>query len=227
MVFFPQIPGCGKSCLTSSEENIRAAILRSDIVEKSRNVLVMAGDKIKDKYWPKIKHMRLKDTSSVVLADKNAPMVAWTLIGQVCEFTQAVAVPVIPEDAMQTTEIVGTRSFYGIEASDTKHVYPYSLAYLAVCMARVLERPRGTHAGNLDRGTKRACIVLLQFFSMYRNITAEQFENEMQSRFMREGALLSTSPIKIPFFRSDALVKGLPSDLQDVLIDGLKSLVSK
>jgi hypothetical protein len=227
LVFFPQIPGCGKSCLTSDEDRIRSATESRDAAEKSRKVLVIAGDQIKDKYWPKVKHTRLRDTSSVVLADKNAPTPSWGMIGEVCEFTQAVAVPVLPQDALQTTEIVGVRSLHGDEETHKKHVYPYSLAYLAVCMARVLDRSQGSHPGKLDRGTKRACIIVLQFYSMYRNLTSEQFEDVIRSKLEVKGAKLSALPISVPFFRSGAVDEGLPSDLQEILIDGLKLLVRK
>ncbi|GAX11575.1 hypothetical protein FisN_1Lh066 [Fistulifera solaris] len=224
LVFFPQIPGCGKSCLTSDEDRIRVAIESCGAAEKSRKVLVIAGDKTKDKYWPKVKHTRLRDTSSVVLADKNAPTPSWGMIGEVCELTQAVAVPVLAQDALQTTDIAGARSLHGDEEADTKHVYPYSLAYLAVCMARVLDRSQGSHPGKLDRGTKRACIIVLQFYSMYRNLTAEQFEDVMRSKFEVKGATFSVLPISIPFFRTGAMDEGLSSHLQEVLIDGLKLL---
>jgi hypothetical protein len=225
LVFFPQVPGCGKSCLTSDEHRIRAAIENSGVAEKSRKVLVIAGDQTKDKYWPKVRHTRLRDTSSVVLADKNAPTPSWGTIGEVCEFTQAVAVPVLPQDALQTTEIVGVRSLHGDDGADKLHVYPYSLAYLAVCMARVLDRPPGSHQGKLDCGTKRACIIVLQFYSLYRNLTAEQFEDVMKSKFENRGATFSALPINIPFFRTGTVDEDLPSDLQEVLMDGLKLMV--
>jgi hypothetical protein len=224
LIFFPGIPGCGKSCMVGSEESIRALL-----EEKERNLLVVAGDKTTGKYWPLVKQLTKQEkTSSVVLADKNSPSSAWEIIAGVCEATRSVGVPVLPDEgALVTTEIRGIQQLDGTVDEHNQHVYPFSLAYLAVCMTRVLVRPPGTHAGKLDSGTKRACLIVTKFYSMYRRIAADELLNTVQEKFGREGALLASSPIKLPFFKSPEAAGDLPTEVKDIMVEALKVQVSE
>lgn len=218
LVWFPGIPGCGKSCMVETEKQVRTRL--KDMKGPARNLVVLSGDKTKGKYWPLVKQKRRRDTTSILLADKNAPSVSWDIVAGACAATKAVGVPVLPDGAaLSTTEIAGTRHLDG-RTSEKKHVYPFSLAYLAVCLARVMARSEGSHAGKLDKGTHRACMIVVMFYSLYRRVTADEFLGTMEYKFGSEGAMLATSPITLPFFKSPS--PELPVELQEALVEALK-----
>jgi hypothetical protein len=133
------------------------------------------------------------------------------------------SVSVLPDEgALATTEIRGIQQLDGTVDEQKQHVYPFSLAYLAVCMARVLARPPGTHAGKLDSGTKRACLIVTKFYSLYRRIAADELLETMQEKFGREGALLASPPIKLSFYKSPEAAGDLPTEVKDILVEALK-----
>ena len=226
LVFFPSIPGSGKSTLCSkdTDEELRHMIRQTDEIEMKgddnansippRPVIIRVGDEVKNKYWPLVKVEKTKNRSSVYLADKNTPPAAWPGVAKVCSMTNGVAVPVIPDGAaLQTASIKGAGHF------------PFSLHYLAVCMARVMARPAESHSGNLDRSTDLACMVVVKFFSLYRNIAANELLLSIEGAMLKGGAAISSSPITVPFLAQENLPE-LPSELENALSDALRIQVS-
>jgi hypothetical protein len=222
LVFFPGIPGCGKSCLTGQESllELRQALLEMNPKQNQRNLTVLVGDQLGKKYWQAVKGMRQRDSAGVFVADKNAPLSALGNIAAICAETLGVGVPVLPNDlALQTTEVIGIRSVEGKVIDERKHFYPFSLAFLAVCMARVMDRPAGTHEGKLDIGTRRACMIVVKFYAFYRGVSAEDIIDRVKTKFDSSGALLC-SPIKVPFFKAGS--GQLPFQLEQVLTHALR-----
>ena len=225
-VFFPSIPGSGKSTLCSKEvEEDLGRVVREadeakmkdkdDVDYPARPVIVRISDETKKKYWTVVKTEKMKYPSSVYIADKNAPPAGWTNVAQVCSISSGVAAPVLPDaPALQTTSVKGAGE------------YPFSLHFLAVCMARVLERPPESHSGKLDKSTDLACMIVVKFYSLYRGIAADELFSSMERAIQRGGAMISSSPICIPFFARDSLPE-LPSELEDALTDALRIQVRK
>jgi hypothetical protein len=161
-----------------------------------------------------------------MIADKNAPPNSLKLIGLNCYDTNGIPITVIPDNsALQTTHIKGTMFPDGERAPDTAHFYPFSLSYLAVCMYRVLQRPPKSHRGKLDQGTPNACMILVLFFSLYRSISAEAFNENVDSKVASGGAVISLRPIVLPFLRS-ATEQLLPDDLRSELVAAIQLQVS-
>ena len=221
LVFFPSMPGAGKSSVAGEETEKQ---LRDDLAEygKNHSLVVRMGDKTKGKYWSVVKQERKKNVSSLYIADKNVPSPTWGLVASLCNETKAMAVPIFPDDAsLKTTIVNGIRKPDGSMDHERKHVYPFSLHYLAVCMHRVVSRPPNTHPGKLDSSTDRACMIVLLFFGLYRRSTAEEFRQNLQHQFQQSGAVLG-SPIEVPFF-SKRTPDDLPHDLKDVLTEALQA----
>ncbi|KAF8116240.1 hypothetical protein N665_0020s0092 [Sinapis alba] len=157
IVFFPGIPGSGKSALC--EELLNAPGGLGD----DRPVHSLMGDLLKGKYWPKVADEHRKKPQSIMLADKNAPNEdVWRQIEHMCRRSRVTAVPVV-------TDSEGTES------------NPYSLDALAVFMFRVLQRV--DHPGNLDKTSENAGNVLLMFYHLYEGKNREEFEGELIERF--------------------------------------------
>lgn len=228
LVFFPSIPGSGKStCVTGMEKDVADALVGVG-KESNRNVFVQVGDKTKEKFWRLVKRTRIKVHSCINIADKNAPPSAWGIVADICVATKALAVPVFPDaSAIRTTRIVGVRKPDSTAIVEVVHVYPFSLQYLAVCIARVTERPAGSHAGRLDRSTERACLIVVKFFALYRAISAEDFLDMLMTKLTSAGALVTPAPIQIPFFESRRNKENFPADLKQVLAEALSAQVSK
>jgi hypothetical protein len=236
VIFFPGIPGCGKSTICSAANisrlrlklSERMPISRdgtgSDVLDessrKARNVVVRSGDAVNQNYWQLVQDERSKDLSCVYIADKNVPP-SWETVGRVCAKTKGVAVPVFPKSALQTTVIMGMIRPDGSSVSNIRHVYPFSLAYLAVCMARVLDRREGSHQGKLDSGTKLSCWIVLQFFAFYQGITADRFLRVMKDQLKIQGAFTIQSGVCVPFFREESPPE-LPHELSQLLQEALQ-----
>lgn len=216
LLFFPGIPGSGKTTLCSldTEVDLSRKVQEMDELElnkddsplfPSRALIVRTGDDIREKYWPLVKLEKAKNPASVYIADKNTPPTAWSSVGQVCSLSHAVAVPVIPDDnALHTTAVEGANH------------YPFSLHYLAVCMSRVIARPAASHAGKLDSSTDLACMVVVKFFALYRGISADELLPSIRSALQKQGAVTCFAPIRVPFFTQTNL-PDLPSELVDAL----------
>ena len=216
LVFFPGIPGSGKSTLCNVDTI--ASLKGSCSTLVGRQVLSLIGDvynKKKPSYWAHIKEARMASPSSVYIADKNAPATAWRTVGEAtCKGT---SIPVIPDEkALATTSIVGIRFPDGTIDSSSNHIYPFSLHYLAVCMARVLARPPRSHSGKLDSAVPIACMIVVKFFGFYRHIAADEFVHNIRGKIEAAGALSTGRPIQVPFFVVD-LLPDLPEDLKEAL----------
>ena len=226
LVFFPGIPGSGKSTLCVNEMEADLCRMINEAAESKakiedayhlappRKVIVLVSDEVKKKYWPLVKVEKTKTPSSVLIADKNAPPAGWTNVVQACSAGKSIAVPVLPDTtALRTTLVKGADQ------------YPFSLHYLAVCMSRVMTRPPESHAGKLDRATDLACMVVVKFYSFYRGIAAEELLPSIQGTLKRGGVKMSCEPVTVPFFAQQDL-PSLPAELSDALNDALRIQVS-
>eukprot|EP00980_Cylindrotheca_fusiformis_P002955 scaffold683_cov124-Cylindrotheca_fusiformis.AAC.24 len=225
LVFFPGLPGWGKSAiLKSMQSKIEEAFSkrRDSSKESVRAIHVLEGDEMGKTYWNFIKKTRRKDTRCIVIADKNTPPPSLRMVGSQCCDTNAIPVAVIPDSsALQTTHVKGATFPDGSASPDTSHFYPFSLEFLAVCMARVLGRPKNSHSGKLDAGTPNACMVVILFYSLYRSISAEEFARTVESRVASSGCIACSKPIVLPF-RSALSNKHVPIDLQEILKEALQ-----
>lgn len=221
LIFFPTIPGSGKSSMvTNIDKEINNAISVCD-----RKIYIDESDCFKGKFWPHISKTRRRCYSAINIADKNAPTSAWGTIGTICAATKALGVPVIPDRlALQTNSVVGARRKDGTFHDALVHTYPFSLSYLAVCMTRVLLRPAGTHAGQLDQSNDRLCMIVIKFYSFYRNLSPEQLLGTMSTTLGSAGAHVTAAPIEVPFFRSNCEIK-IPEDLENILLEALRCQV--
>jgi hypothetical protein len=228
LVFFPAIPGCGKSTVvdTTTMEELRRRLLAiptSTKIATPRKLVVRVGDEVGKGFWSLVKKDRQLDSSCICVADKNVPPPqSWLIVGEHCATTKGLPVPVLPDSiALQTTTIEGARMLGETFPPKLAHYYPFSLAYLAVCMARVLNRPTKTHQGKLDSGTPGACMIVVMFYSLYRNIPAEGFHDTVSEKLTRAGAIEPSKSVRLPFF-SSTTAPNLPPKLEDALVDALR-----
>jgi hypothetical protein len=219
LVFFAGIPGCGKSTIVDGVEDRLRGVL------EDREITCLVGDKIKKKYWPAVKTKRLGNTETILLADKNAPPPIWATVAEIASATQAIAIPVFHgAGALETTQVQGVRYPDGAIDPSVYHHYPFSLKYLAVCMSRVLDRKSGSHAGKLDLATPRACMIVVKFFSLYRNHMAEEVDSVVRDAMSSSNAVSPPAIVCLPFFQ-DGPVPDLPAELSDILQEALRCQV--
>eukprot|EP00531_Pseudo-nitzschia_arenysensis_P016765 CAMPEP_0116151778 /NCGR_PEP_ID=MMETSP0329-20121206/20285_1 /TAXON_ID=697910 /ORGANISM="Pseudo-nitzschia arenysensis, Strain B593" /LENGTH=1492 /DNA_ID=CAMNT_0003648427 /DNA_START=178 /DNA_END=4656 /DNA_ORIENTATION=+ len=235
LVFFPGIPGCGKSTLLESSQSKieeKMGSLKKDAGDLyDRNVHVKEGDKVGKNFWNIIEDLLSDDNSSdgkspaLVIADKNAPPASWQKLGQISNESNAIMLPVLPDTTgLETTTIEGSILPDGTVLPHASHFYPFSLKFLAVSLSRVLNRPAGKHVGKLDSGFPMACMVVVQFFSFYRYIGADTFQEKMSEKFDKDGAfsIKFLQPIQLPFLTAAAQDQALPDDLKDLLVEALQ-----
>lgn len=210
LVYFPNIPGCGKSFLCSS-------LTRESLqVQTDRELIVREGDKTTGKFWPLALQDKLKQPSSIFIADKNVPPPSWKSVDSVCAKSNGVAVCVLPDSsAFEDTTVDVSFTEESGEDFMSPHRYPFSLHFLAVCMSRVLNREPNTHNGKLDSATENACMIVVKFYCLYRSLSVSSFIRQT-SRFGRA----SNHVIRVPFFKTDFLPE-LPTDLQEVLEEAI------
>jgi hypothetical protein len=221
LVFFPAIPGSGKSSFAGAEAEEQ---LRDMLSNKSKDhkLILRMGDKTKQKYWPLVKQERLKDTACIYIADKNVPAPTWGSVASLCSETKALGVPVFPDEAaLKTTVIIGARKPDGSFEAQRRHTYPFSLHYLAVCMYRVMVRPANSHDGKLDSGLPKACMIVIRFFSLYRRTSADEFRENIENQFVQAGAVMG-SPVELPFF-AKRVPDDLPDELEQLLIEAVQA----
>ena len=219
LVFFPGIPGCGKSSVLESLKKE----LESHIPE--RKIHICVGDKVGKSFWSLMKTTRKKDSSCIFIADKNTPPSSWNNVGDTCSVTSGVPLAVLPDrSVLETTSLKGARKPDGTFADNVSHLYPFSLPFLALCMARVLEREPKSHPGKLDFGTPHACMIVVMFYSLYRHISADTFKDTINLKLDKAGALDALEPIELPVLADAGYI--LPSDLYDVLVEALQFQVS-
>jgi len=226
LVFFPCIPGSGKSTLSSAASRYAIADLLSALDNGATNqspvqrkLIVLVGDEIKKKYWTEVKRMRAENPSSLFIADKNTPPNVWGALPD--SAGHGVIVPVIYRKALSTTRVTGSISPAGEVDSEKCHCYPFSLHYLALCLARVLTRIPGTHAGGLDNKLPNAAMIVINFFGFYQHITAEDFFDTIKSRVEQSGGRCCSPVVEVDFFTSTDLLD-LPSEVSEALVDALR-----
>jgi len=221
LVFFPQIPGSGKSSLLneSVEQELRSFLSKQ---KQPRTLQVRVGDKTTGKFWPLVKKERAKDPTGVYVADKNLPAKTWDLIANVCAESSAIGVPVIPKGAMKTTAVEGIRFPDGYVTMKRSQTFPFSLQYLAVCLLRVLSRDSGSHPGKLDMSQNRACMIVIMFFCLYERVAADEFIANLSLKFDGNSAFLAREPIEVPFFRAEEPPE-LPGALRDTLVEAIQA----
>lgn len=195
IVFFPLIPGSGKSSLC---ENITM-----DIAERNgRRIILIEGDKVKNegkgKFYPVVTKEIMSQSSSVAILDKNVPPNSLSSLNALCFESKSIALSVLPSGLIDT--------HIGFNASS--HVYPFPLHYLAACMSHVLHRE--PHIGKLDAGLKDACMIVVQFYCFYRNMTVEVWKEKLRN-VGYHGRVM-----EIPFFKEPSL-PDLPHDLKETL----------
>jgi len=200
IVFFPAIPGSGKSSLC---ENLEVDLSSMSI---DRKVLVREGDKIQGKYYQVIQKDSLDNPGSLLVVDKNVPPVSWQSIESICAKSRYIAAAVLPEGMSDTVIINGDHSY----------VFPFTLTYLAICMSRVLSRAPNSHNGKLDSASELACMIVVKFFCFYRKKATCKLEEGLQSIGPAPGKV-----IKVPFLKNDTKPIDLPINLQKVLSDAI------
>lgn len=212
LIFFPAIPGSGKSSICRD--------LPSSIGSHYINVCV--ADKTRGKYWPLVQTQRLLEPSSILVADKNAPHSVFETIGSISANSRGVPVPVLPDDGALSSTTVEFRTTIGNAIEGTKYfTFPFSLAYLAVCIQRVLDRPEKSHCGKLDRSCNEAGMIVVQFYCLYQNLSADQLIIEYRNAMEKSGAPHSFDPLRIPFFEGGT-PPSLPNSVVNVLKDAIR-----
>ena len=235
LVFFPGIPGCGKSSLVESSrlrvEEKMSLLAKEKGNTFNRNVHVKEGDKIGKNFWNIIEDLLSDDnitdgkSPTLVIADKNAPPASWQKLGQIGNDTNGIMLPVLPDSSvLETTTIEGSILPNGTLLPQASHFYPFSLKFLAVALARVLNRPAGEHSGKLDSGFPMACMVVVQFFSFYRYIGADTIQEKMGEKFDKDGAfpIKILKPLQVPFLTAAAQDEELPDDLKQLLVESIQ-----
>lgn len=200
VVFFPSIPGSGKSSLCCE---ITAESLG---IGNNRKLILREGDQVKQKFYNVVEKEILNEPACVAILDKNVPPVSWPSISNLCARSRSLAAAVLPIGMKDT--IVGKKG--------ASNVYPFSLHYLAICMSRVLNRVSNSHKGKLDSGTVNACMIVVKFYCLYRNITAAK----MKDRFSTMGVSKYVQ-IEVPFFAGES-EPDLPDDLKAALQDAIE-----
>jgi len=210
LIIFPVIPGSGKSSLCKDIIPIMLGI------EDGREVVVRAGDRVKGKYYRVVETEKYEDPSSIYIADKNGAPSSWRTILDICTKSKGYPIAAVPDSlAFCDTSITSTVEKGSDNIVEIRYDYPYSLHYLAVCMLRVLQREPSTHDGKLDSGCQTACMIVVMFFCLYRDITTEK----LLARFTR-GNSNSNPVITVPFFAKEEL-PNLPDVLDKVLRDAI------
>lgn len=206
LVFFPSIPGCGKSTLCS---NLTTDSLK---IDTDRDLIVKEGDKTVGKFWPLALQQKMKYPSSILVADKNTPPASWQSVDSLCSKTRGVAVCALPDTSALEDTIIDVHS-PDENGQDvfSQHHFPFSLPFLALCMSRVLARQPNTHNGNLDAATKDACMIVVKFYCFYRKYSVSSLLKEISKLGQQNNKV-----IRFPFFKDDSFPE-IPKDLKETL----------
>ncbi|MCO5571846.1 hypothetical protein L7F22_025594 [Adiantum nelumboides] len=186
IIFFPGIPGCGKSTLC------KALLNDPGDLAYGRTIHSLMGDLVRGRYWHFLaKDRGKKSVTTITLADKNAPNVeVWRTVGDLCQSTSAIGVPVVPDSA-------------GAEMN------PFSLDELALFLYRVLQR--ANHPGHLDNKSHNAGYVLLMFYDLYAGKDRKAFEDTLKGQFgyLVKFPVLKANRPRLPFTIEEVLSEGL------------------
>lgn len=188
LVFFAGIPGCGKSSIAEAVAN------HPEKLGDGKPITSLMGDRVKGKFYPRLRELRLQNTRVHTIADKNAPNTdVWMQVKNIARASHAIGVPVVPDSP-------GVRD------------NPFDLTLLAVFIHRVLQRVH--HPGNLDRNSVSPAYVVLKFHSLYRGQFQSSFDRSLIEMF---GVL-----VKYPVIRQGA--PSLPGDIIAVIEEGMELL---
>lgn len=193
LVFFPGIPGCGKSAIT------QILLEAPDWLGDGRALESLSGDafgdgKQKKGYWREVSKWRTKEENQGknLIADKNAPNLdVWEQIQAICDRTVAVGVPVVPD------------------SPGTEH-NPFDPRVLALFIFRVLQR-KG-HQGRLDGDSLNPGQVLLEFRRLYAPRTREDLLADLTAMFGHV--------VKLPVVREGAAE--LPREIEELIARGIE-----
>ena len=197
IVFFPSIPGTGKSSLC--HELTKEALGIGD----DRSLLIKEGDRVKKQFYKVVAIEALKNPAAIVVIDKNVPPSSFPSIHNLSIESQSYALPAMFSGMKDT--VIG------------QHVYPFTLKHLAVCISRVLKRKPKSHKGKLDAGTKFAWLIVVKFYCFYRHWTTTRLKEKFE--VIGSG---QCSPVSIPFFKDEeAEAHEMPPDLKASLEDAV------
>ncbi len=174
IIYFPSIPGSGKSSLCSD-----IGVTKHESCH-DRSFMKREGDAIKGKFYNEVEKDMLTKPGCITILDKNVPPVSFSSVHTLCSVCNCFSVAVLPSGMKDT--VVGN------------DIYPFSLQFLAACINRVLRRKQHSHLGKLDSATEHCCMIVVRFYSFYRNISV----SVMRERLLNVGTALE--PIEVPFF---------------------------
>lgn len=199
IIYFPSIPGSGKSTLC---ESLTADSLG---IGSDRKLALIRGDEVKGKFYNVAAKEILAQSSCVAILDKNVPPISFASIHELCLESKSIAIYLLFAGMGDT--------WVGVETSS--QVYPFTLHFLAACMSRVLNREPETHAGKLDASTENVCMVVVKFYTFYRNMTVALLKEKLQ------GIGYLSKEVLIPFFKEEETLPDLPADLKHALEDAV------
>jgi len=222
LVYFPVIPGFGKSSLcnglTPSFVKLQSAdrvLMEGDPAlqinvaipqgaQRPRKLTIRAGDAIKEKFWPTVRQEKLKEKSSIYIADKNVPPNSFYIVRDIVESLNLLGVAILPDSGALTDTTVVHRSLT-TNGEDILRSYPFSLAFLVICIARVLSRE---HIGKLDSRSTHACMVVIKFFAFFRGLSSDSLKEQVILQ-------LGGTTITVPFLRKNKI--DMPHRLSEAL----------
>ena len=231
LVYFPVIPGFGKSSLcnglTPSFVKLQSAdrvLMEGDPAlqinvaipqgaQRPRKLTIRAGDAIKEKFWPTVRQEKLKEKSSIYIADKNVPPNSFYIVRDIVESLNLLGVAILPDSGALTDTTVVHRSLT-TNGEDILRSYPFSLAFLVICIARVLSRE---HIGKLDSRSTHACMVVIKFFAFFRGLSSDSLKEQVILQ-------LGGTTITVPFLRKNKI--DMPHRLSEALETALSVQVS-
>jgi hypothetical protein len=187
IVYFPSIPGSGKSTLCSNIEEVTLAS------HNDRSVIVREGDKVKGKFYIEMEKDIFTRRGCICVLDKNVPPVSFSSVHDLCSVSNCISAAVLPAGMKDT--VVGN------------DIYPFSLEFLAVCMNRVLSRKGNAHNGKLDSATPNCCMIVAKFYCFYRHMSV----SVLRERLLNVGT--ANQPIEVPFFPRNE-VPPLPEEVR-------------
>ena len=201
IVYFPSIPGSGKSSLCKDIDSDRT--LACD-----RHLQLLEGDQVKKqgegKFYDVAEKLLLTNPcSSITVLDKNVPPISFSAIHKLCVERKCIPLPILPM-GMDDTLVDNS-------------CYPFSLQNLAVCISRVLQRQPNTHSGKVDSATDNACMICVKYYCLYRNMT----EAILKEKLHMVGGYQGKEIVKVPFFKKDVSSLDLPPDLKTVIEDAI------
>jgi len=202
LVFFPQIPGAGKSFLC---KDLSTHLLKEGC---DKAIWCREADTTTGKYFLKLRSDIRTQPSSIFVADKNIPIQSFSHISEICSEFNLMAIAVLP-NGMEDTSI-------HVNGSNRAVVFPFTLEFLAVCLSRVIKRDPTSHPGNLDKGNESMCMIVIKFYCLYRSITVRKLLNGVYSL----GKALNNT-IEVPFFSTKSSVPKMPEELRTTLISAI------